>query len=111
MEYNQKQRKADKNIEGAAGDYIFGLMNACLDNDKDSEEYKDYYNALLDLEGLKNVVYVEGTTTVYDEGFIGGSKWAESYLKDIRFCGKEFLEERVAYWCEKYQKEALDELR
>ena len=90
-ECNERQKKAWKNIKHAASDYIFGLLNGCFDNDEGSDEYKDYKAALDDLDGLITAVYNESLTTVYTYGGCAFGPDAESYLKDIRFCGKEFL--------------------
>ncbi len=106
-ECNLKQKKAWKNIKYAAIDYIFGLENCCTDNPTDSEEYRSALAALRDLEELKAVVYHEATHSIYDEGFVGFGKGAESWLKDIRFCGKEFLMNLVNRYCTKFQAEAL----
>lgn len=110
-ECNERQKKAWKNIKHAASDYIFGLVNGCFDNDEDSVAYKDYKATLDNLDGLIEAVYKEGTTTIYTGGgvFFGAS--AESYLKDIRFCGKEFLMSVATYYCKKYQQEALADLQ
>lgn len=111
VECNYRQKKAWKNIKHAASDYIFGLLNGCLDSDKNSDEYKDYKAALDDLDGLVETVYKEGTTTIYTYG--GGCLFGdevENYLKDIRFCGKEFLMKVATHYCKKYQQEALAEL-
>lgn len=110
-ECNSRQKKAYLNFKGAAIDYIFGLQNGCLDSEKGSTEYQDYYAGLEDLESLIGMVYSEGISTVYSKGMISSGKVAEAYLKDIRFCGKQFLEELAVQFCTKFQREALDELR
>lgn len=108
---NERQKKAWRNIKSAASDHIFGLMNGCLDSSKDSDDYKDYKAALDDLDGLVEAVYKAATTTIYTYG--GGCRFgagAESYLKDIRFCGKEFLMKITTHYCKKFQQEALAEI-
>lgn len=110
-ECNARQKKAWINIKNAASDYIFGLVNGCLDNSPDSEEYNDYRQGLEDLNDIIETVYNEAITTIYTGG--GGcfsGKGAESQLKDIRFCGKEFLMRVTTYYCKKFQQEALDEI-
>lgn len=109
-EMNKKEQKAYKNIKWAANDYIFGLENGCFDTEKGSEQYNDYYAQLNDLESLINIVYGEATSAVYDEGGVSFNEQAQAYIKDIRFCGKEFLMEVTRYFCEKFQKEALADL-
>lgn len=108
--YTAKQQKAVKNIENAAIDYIYGLQNGCLDSEKGSQMYNDYYNQLTDLETIIKVVYVEAMSCLYGDGFVSGCEVAKRYIKDIRFCGKEFLMQKVTEYCTKYQKEALQEL-
>lgn len=105
-----REKKAWKNIKNAAADYIFGLMNGCFDNDVDSEAYRNYKEGLEDYDSMVNVVYHEALTSVYDEGSVFFGEGAESFLKDIRFCGKEFLMEVTKHFVKKYQKEALAEI-
>jgi hypothetical protein len=109
-ECNARQKKAWKNIKYAAIDFIFGLENGCHDSPKDSEAYQGYLNTLLDLEYLKETVYRQSITCVCDEGFVGFGSGAESYLKDIRFCGKEFLMMVVSKYCTRFQAEALSNI-
>ncbi len=109
-ECNMRQKKAWRNIKYAAIDLIFGLENGCTDNPVDSEAYRDYLKDLRNLEALKATVYHESITSIYDEGFVGFGAGAESYLKDIRFCGKEFLMKLVTKYCTKFQTEALSNL-
>lgn len=110
-ECNEKQKKAWRNIKNAASDYIFGLANGCFDSDPHSSEYANYRAALENLDGLIDAVYGEAITTVYAGGgacCFGAA--AESYLRDIRFCGKEFLMKVTAHYCKKYQAEALGDI-
>ena len=109
-ECNARQKKAWRNVKYAASDYIFGLMNGCLDNPKDSATYKDYMDALSDLSGLSDAVYGEAITNVYDEGSCSFGVGAAAYMKDIRFCGKEFIMKVTTHYYKKYQQEALDGL-
>lgn len=107
---NARQKKAWKNIKHAASDYIFGLVNGCLDSDESSEDYRDYKQALENLDGLIDAVYHEAITTVYTGSGCCFGAGAESYLKDVRFCGKDFLMRVVTHYCKKYQQEALAEI-
>lgn len=109
-ECDQRQKKAFNNFKWAAIDYIFGLQNGCFDSEKGSTEYQDYYSELQDLPSLIDTVYREAISSIYNEGFSGGGKAAETFLKDIRFCGKEFLMQLATQFCTKYQKEALEDL-
>ena len=109
-ECDERQKKAWSNIKWAANDFIFGIMNGCLDTEKGSDEYNSYLNTLKNLEELKDTVYQEATTNVYREGSVYFGALAESMVKDIRFCGKEFLMKTVNHYCTKFQQEALSEL-
>ena len=90
-EMNARQKKAFYNIYYAANWMIGGLENTLADNDPDSEEYKSAAAALADHEGLVAELYRAATTELYSEGSCSFSKDAEKALKDIRFCGKDFL--------------------
>lgn len=91
---NTRQRKAFVNICHAAHWIIGGLENQLQDSTPGSAEYQEAKKALEDHEGLVQTVYQEATTAIYQEDgcFFGGN--IPSYLKDIRFCGKEWLMER-----------------
>ncbi len=111
-EMSAKERKAYNNIKNAAADYIYSLENGCFDSGEGSEEYNDYYKQLTNLESLIDVVYGEAISSVYtDDGAACGGAAAKAYIKDIRFCGKEFLLEVTRYFCEKYQAEVLADLQ
>ncbi len=107
---DQRQKKAWRNIKYAAIDYIFGLENGCTDSPKGSEDYQSYLADLRNLDGIKELVYQQATTCIFDVGYVGFGAGAESYMKDIRFCGKEFLMKLVDKYCTKFQAEALETL-
>lgn len=109
-ECNARQKKAWKNIKYAATSIIFETMNGCLDSAPGDEYYDSCLATLKDLEGLKTTVYEAATSCIYGEGYCHFGPGAESFLRDIRFCGKEFLMDIVTKYCVKYQAEALDEL-
>ena len=88
---NARQKKAFYNIYHAANWMIGGLENTLQDNDPDSEEYKSAAAALADHDGLVAELYRAATTELYDDGSCCFSASAAKALKDIRFCGKEFL--------------------
>ena len=94
-ECNAKQRKAFANILHAANWIIGGLENTMSDNLPDSEEYIQANERLHDHEGLVNEIYDAAITEIYGDGSMMFGKAAQSYLKDIRFCGKDWLTERV----------------
>ena len=94
-EMNARQKKAFYNIYHCANYYIGGLENTFEDCRQEEEEYKNALATLNDHEGLVNDIYSMATSEIYDAGFCQFGKAAESYLKDIRFCGKDWLLERV----------------
>ena len=87
-ECNPRQKKAYANIQWACAWLIGGLENTLADNDPESEEYKSAQRQLADHEGLVETVYDMAINDVYGEGF---SCYSSSILRDIRFCGKEWL--------------------
>ncbi len=93
-EMDARQKKAFINIKNAANWIIGGLENEMLDNRPDTEEYKAAKNTLSDHDGLVEEIYIEAINTVYMEDGCFFGKGAERILKDIRFCGKEWLMER-----------------
>lgn len=96
-EMNQRQKKAFYNIKYAADDLLGGLENTLLDYSEDSDEYKSAYLLLHNHDLLVEVLYHNATTCVYGPGYCGFGPEHERFIRDIRFCGKEWLTER----CEK----------
>jgi len=94
-EMDTRQQKAFLNIKYAACDLIGGLENNMSDYPEDSQEYKGSAEALADHEYLVSEIYREATTNVYGPGSVFTGSGAQSIIKDIRFCGKEWLMERV----------------
>ena len=92
---NARQKKAFRNILYAARFTIGGLENTLADNAEDSEEYQNAKAALADHEGLVSEIYYEATHSIYGDGFVQFNQEASSFMKDIRFCGKDWLMERV----------------
>lgn len=106
-----RQKRAWTNIKNTANYYFGGLINTCLDNMPGDEDYDIAKNELMNLDELISTVYNEAITTIYSGG--GSCQFgqgAERMLKDIRFCGKEFLMKVTTFYCKKYQAEALAEL-
>lgn len=92
------QKKAFLNIKWAACDLLGGLENTMEDNPKDSEEYQNAKAMLADHEGLVEQLYSMATTAIYDEGYCCfNPATCKRELREINFCGKEWLMER----CEK----------
>lgn len=96
-EMNARQKRAFYNIYWAANDLIGGLENTLLDYPEDSDEYKSAYALLHDHDRLVKALYENATTAVYSEGFCGFGKQYQMEIRDINFCGKDWLMER----CEK----------
>ena len=94
-EMNTQQKKAFYNIRNAADYLIGGLENTMEDYPEDSEEYQEAQATLDDHDFLVNQIYDLALTEIFLEGANIFGKAAEAYLKDIRFCGKEWLMERV----------------
>ena len=94
-EMNAQQKKAFYNIRNAANYLIGGLENTMEDYPEDSEEYQEAQATLEDHACLVSQIYDLALTEIFLEGANIFGKAAEAYLKDIRFCGKEWLRERV----------------
>lgn len=90
-ECNARQKKAFINIKNAANWIIGGLENTMLDYLPSDEDYKNAQARLSDHEGLVAEIYDAAITEIYGDGFMGFGKEVEKYLKDIRFCGKDWL--------------------
>ena len=88
---NARQKKAFRNILHASNWLLGGLENTLSDYPEDSEEYKNAKASLEDHDGLVKELYAMATTEVYDEGSCAFGASAKSYIRDIRFCGKEWL--------------------
>lgn len=93
-ECNAHQKKAYANIYHACNWLVGGLENVLLDYRPEDPEYKSAQAKLADHEGLVNTLYDMATTEIYADGacYFGGN--TSSFLRDIRFCGKEWLMER-----------------
>ena len=101
---NIKQRKALKNIKYCANDQ-WGYVNSWYD-----ERSEDARNFLLDARQVFDTVYNEGITNVYGDGFCSFNSGAQSYLKDIRFCGKKFLQTLALFYTAKLLEDAVIEV-
>ena len=90
-EMNAHQRKAFYNIKHAANWLLGGLENTMQDYRETDEEYKNAAARLADHDGLVNELYNMATSELYGDGFCAFNSSATRYLKDIRFCGRDFL--------------------
>ena len=94
-EMNSHQRKAFYNIYHAANWLVGGLENTLLDNEKNSPEYINAYKSLHDHESLVDTLYTMATTEIYNDGFCCfNTSTVTRVLRDINFCGKDWIIER-----------------
>lgn len=97
-EMNTRQLKAFYNVKHASNDLIGGLENALYDNDVNSDEYKRAFNLLNNHDELVKCLYEMATTAIYGDGYCCFDKrTTQMYLREINFCGKDWIMER----CEK----------
>lgn len=101
---NMRQKKAVKNIRCCANDQ-WQFVNSWYD--ERSEEARSF---MMNPKKLFNTIYNESMTNVYGEGFCGFGDRAESYLKDIRFCGKKFLQTVTFYYLAKLLEDSVVEV-
>lgn len=97
MKYSEcdaRQKKAYKNIKYCAEDLVGCLENTMYDNPEDSEEYKNAKATLEDHDALAEQLYQNAVSAKYEEGCCWFGSSVELYLRDVRFCGKEWLMER-----------------
>ena len=88
---NARQKKAFRNIYHASNWLLGGLENTMLDNAEGTKEYENAKATLANHDALVAELYRMATTDLYDDGSCCFNQAAERYLKDIRFCGKEWL--------------------
>ncbi len=99
-----RQKKAFKNIKWCANDQ-WGYVNSWYD-----ERSQDARKFLLDARKVFDTIYNESLTNVYDEGFCSFNSSAQSYINDIKFCGKKFLQTVALYYTAKLLEEAVVEV-
>lgn len=90
-ECNERQRTAFINIKYAADWHIGGLENILMDYEPTTPEYKDAKAQLEDHAGLVDEIYHMALTDIYTAGGCFFGAGVTKYLKDIRFCGKDWL--------------------
>lgn len=97
-EMSETQKKAYRNICNAANDLIGGFENTLLDNSPNSKEYKNAKEFLTDHKSLVNELYRQATTAIFTgDACIFNTNVVSKLLREINFCGKDWLMER----CEK----------
>lgn len=107
-EMNPRQRKAFINVVHASNHLVGGLENTCLDNPKDSEEYRNAYDLLHDHKRLVDMLYREATTAVYfEDGCCFNTAVVKRVLRDINFLGKEWIMERCERRITKMEREGF----
>lgn len=95
-EMNARQRKAALNVYHAINWIVGGLENTLQDNPEESEEYKHAQSILNDHQALVDMIYDEATSKIYGDGFCCfNPSTVRHELRDINFCGKEFIMERI----------------
>lgn len=87
-ECNARQKKAFANIKHASDWLIGGLENTMQDNIVGSAEYESAKRRLSNHDGLVNELYDMATNDLYGDGF---ACFDTKALRDIRFCGKDWL--------------------
>ncbi len=103
-ERNLKQKKAIKNIKYCANDQ-WGYVNSWYD-----EKSEDCRQLMMNPRQLFAMIYKESLENIYDEGYCSFGRGATQYLKDIRFCGKEFLQKVVFYYLTKLLEDSVCEV-
>ena len=101
---NAKQKKAVKNIKWCANDQ-WQFVNSWYD-----EKDEDARRFMMQPEELFNTIYSESLENVYDEGMCSFNSAAKSFLKDVRFCGKKFLQTVAFYYTAKLLEESVPEV-
>lgn len=101
---NLKQKKAAKNIKYCAGDQWMWVNSWYDSKDESARAF------MMNPEDLFNTIYSESLENVYDEGSRSWGSGATAYLKDVRFCGKQFLQKVAFYHTAKLLEESVPEV-
>ena len=96
-EMTARQKKAFINIYHASNHLLGGLENTISDNSPGTPEHENAKAMLADHDALVRELYSMATTAVYAEGLCGFGLGYQLFIREINFCGKEWLMER----CEK----------
>lgn len=95
MDMDVRKKKALLNIKHAANDLLGGLENTMLDYEEDEDEYKRAKAFLGNHEKLVEELYDMAINAIYGDGYCCFNEVSvRKELRDIRFCGKEWLMER-----------------
>lgn len=90
---NRNQKLAIRNIKYACYDLLGGLENTMMDYSEDSEEYQNAEELLSDHETLTLELYNMAICDLYGEGY---AFYDCNIVKQIRFCGKDWLMEQCS---------------
>lgn len=99
-----RQKKAIKNIKYCANDQ-WQFVNSWYD--EKSESARQY---MLDAQEIFDTIYRESQENIYSEGMVMFGSHCESFLKDIRFCGKKFLQSVCLYYTAKLLEDSIYEV-
>ena len=86
-EMNDRQKRVFMAVLGAANDIVGGLENTILDNAEGTEEHKNAKEALADHASL--------AVAIYDMVINGKTGTELVSIRDVRFCGKAWIKERI----------------
>ena len=103
-ELDMKQRKAQQNIKYCANDQ-WQYVNSWYD--ERNEKARAF---MLNPRQLFDTIYSESLENVYEEGGCYFGRGASAYMKDIRFCGKEFLQKVALYYTAKLLEDSIVEV-
>lgn len=101
---NMKQKKAVKNIKWCANAQ-WQFVNSWYD-----ERSEEARQLMMNPKELFEIIYKEAQENIYDDGMCSFGSAAASYLKDIRFCGKKFLQTVAFYYTAKILEESVPEV-
>ena len=107
-EMNKREQKAYINIYNAANWLIGGLENDTMDFPEGSDEYESAVALLNDHNRLVEELYKAATTELYSVDMVcWDEKTVTKEMRDINFCGKEWLMERCEKRIRKMEKEGF----
>lgn len=103
-ELDVRHKKAQRNIKYCANDQ-WQFVNSWYD-----EKSEDARSFMMNPKALFTTIYNESLDNIYDEGSCSFGRGAEMWLKDIRFCGKRFLQTCAFYYTAKLLEESVPEV-
>lgn len=104
QQLDKHQVKAQRNIKHCADDQWCWVNSWYDSEDEGARAY------LLNASDVFSTIYQDSQTSVYGEGSCSFGPSAREYLKDVRFCGKKFLQTVSLYYTAKLLEEALPEI-